>query len=188
MIITDTFTRKDWALGIADAVAEASECNRAKVAAVVFDTNWRIIGAGYNGTRPGDGLSCARGDCPRGRHYRKPGYADEECQAGADCWDSSCTGWGHPGIHTGGLCACGNPWPCDEAVESGSSYDTGPGICISSHAELSAISDVEDRSRMNKGFMAVTAPPCDGCLKIINNTTRLAEVFWKNNGLWRPAT
>jgi dCMP deaminase len=167
-MITTNLSREEWALGIADAIAPASECVRRKVGAVVFDTNWRIIGAGYNGTRPGDSLSCARGDCPRGRHYRKacrwPGHE------GADpAWETEM------GCEI--KCGCGNPWPCDQAVEPGSSYDTGPGACISTHAELNATSDVTDR--MTGGLIAVSSAPCDGCIKILYNTTRLATLLWR---------
>lgn len=166
-MITTELTREEWALGIADAIAPASECTRRKVGAVVFDANWRIIGAGYNGTRPGDSLSCARGDCPRGRHY-------EKLRVYGPCSDEELATL-EPTSH----CACGEPWPCRHAVEPGSSYDTGPGACISTHAELNAASDVSDRARMTGGHIAVSSAPCDGCIKILYNTTRLADIFWR---------
>lgn len=46
----------------------------------------------------------------------------------------------------------------------GSSYDTGPGACISIHAEANALL-YADRSRSEGATMYVTHEPCAGCLK-----------------------
>ncbi len=61
-------SRPDWPeyfLGIAHAVAERTDCRRAKCGAVLVDVEHRIVGSGYPGTlphRPG----CLAGACPRG--------------------------------------------------------------------------------------------------------------------------
>lgn len=52
-------------LGIANAVAERSDCRRAMVGAVIIDTRRRIISTGYVGTSPGR-RGCLDGGCPRG--------------------------------------------------------------------------------------------------------------------------
>lgn len=163
-MITTELTRKDWALGIAEAVSLASECTRRKVGAIILDTRHRIIGAGYNGTRSGDSLSCARGDCPRGRHYKTTPGQDFNNDGTYRMRDR---------------CGCGGWWPCGDAVEPGSSYDTGKGACIASHAELNAVMDVDNRRRMDGATLYVTSAPCDGCIKIINNATRIAAIVWK---------
>ena len=147
---------KVWALGIAAAVAQRGDCTRRRVGAVILDRQHRIIGAGYNGTMPG-GPSCLKGDCPRGRHRRA--FTDNP-------------------LGPIELCACGVPWPCPNAVAPGSSYDTGPGACIASHAEQSALADVEARYRLNGATMYVTEEPCGGCLKQIKNTTEIVEIAW----------
>lgn len=60
--------RPDWDqyfLGIAQAVAERTDCRRSKVGAVIVDTNRRIAGTGYPGVRSGE-PGCLDGACPRG--------------------------------------------------------------------------------------------------------------------------
>lgn len=60
--------RPDWHtyfLNIASAVAERTDCRRAKCGAVLVDTRNRIVGSGYPGTAPGQ-LGCLAGACPRG--------------------------------------------------------------------------------------------------------------------------
>lgn len=162
-------------MGIARAVSTRGDCTRRRVGALIVDVNHRIIGSGYNGTEPG-GPSCLKGDCPRGQHYRA------ECVCGG-CHDVECPG---PGVCEsrhwcdGEIpgCACGEVWPCRWAVDPGSSYDTGPGACIASHAEQTALADVEARYRLDGATMYVTAEPCGGCAKQIRNTTRIARVVW----------
>lgn len=160
---------------IAEAVSLRGDCTRRQVGAVLLDAHHRIIGAGYNGTWPG-GASCLKGDCPRGRHY------EVSCRCGR-CHDEYCAGPGVCGLDgycdsVKPECACGEPWPCAQAVEPGSSYDTGPGTCYASHAEQNALADVEARYRLDGATMYVTAEPCAGCMRQITNTTRIARVVW----------
>jgi dCMP deaminase len=71
-------SRPDWStyfLGIAEAVAERSDCRRAKVGAVIVDMQRRIISTGYPGTVPGK-PGCLDGACPRGK------LSPEECPPG----------------------------------------------------------------------------------------------------------
>ena len=157
-------TVEDWAMRVARAVSVRGECTRRQVGAVILDAQNRICGAGYNGAAPG-AASCLDGACPRGRHYPVSNCVleDPDCEHG-DCPDG---------------CACGNAWPCPDAVPPGSSYDTGPGACIAVHAELNALLDVSDRSRLEDAALFVTAVPCDGCLKILR-VTRIARVVYED--------
>jgi len=75
-----------------------------------------------------------------------------------------------------GCCACGNPWPCDLAVEPGSSYDTGPGFCGAVHAEINAIMD-SSRQERTGATMYVSEDPCSGCLKILA-CSGIVRVVW----------
>lgn len=137
-----------WALGIAEAVAKRGDCTRRQVGAVLLDEGHRVIGCGYNGG-PAGGESCLAGECPRGRHYLSLARHDPL------------------GLS---MCACGRVWPCPESVTPGSSYDTGPGMCIAVHAEMNALLDVSDRRRLVGATMYITELPCGGCLKILKNT------------------
>lgn len=164
----------EWAMGVAQAVSLRGDCTRRQVGAVILDVNHRIIGAGYNGG-PVGGASCLKGECPRGRHYRKV-EAVRQAHGG---FELPCHYPGLPG-HEGcrpPLCACGSVWPCPDAVEPGSSYDTGPGACVAVHAELNAVLDVSDRRRLEGATLYVTAEPCGGCRKIIGNTG-IVRVVW----------
>lgn len=148
--------KTEWAFIVALAIATRGECTRRKVGAIVLDERGRLAGAGYNGSYDG-GPSCLEGACPRGQHYLP--------------YDSP------------GFCACGKEWTypegCPDAVQSGSSYDTGPGACHAIHAELNALLDVSDRNRIEGGILYVTTKPCEGCLKIIRSIRwRLSEVAW----------
>jgi dCMP deaminase len=156
-------TRPSWdeyGLALADTVSLRADCTKRQVGAVLLDVDNRIIGAGYNGARPG-GKSCLAGDCPRGRHY----HARLGTLPDGAPWLS-------------GKCACGEVWPCSQSVEPGSSYDTGPGACLSTHAELNARMDVDDRSRLVGARLFVTDEPCDGCVKIYHNTTKVVTMRW----------
>lgn len=141
-------------MGIAEAVARRGDCTRRQVGAVLLDQGHRIIGAGYNGG-PKGGASCLAGECPRGRHY------EVVCPHPLA---------GHEGKSCIRECACGDEWPCSLAVAPGSSYDTGPGMCLAVHAEMNALLDVSDRNRLVGAVMYVTDQPCNGCLKILKNT------------------
>lgn len=144
----------EWALNIADAVATRADCTRRQVGAVILDRNNWPVAVGYNGSYPG-GPSCLKGECPRGKHYKTFRQVFD-------------------------VCACGQKWPCPEAVPPGSSYDTGPGACHSVHAELNAILHVLDGARMDSGTMVVTERPCDGCLKILRSTA-ISKVVWRDD-------
>lgn len=141
-----------WAMGIAQAVARRGDCTRRQVGAVLLDEAHRVIGCGYNGG-PAGGESCLAGQCPRGRHYAKI----------TDRFAKPLTAGRY-------VCACGGEWPCPEAVAPGSSYDTGPGVCLAVHAEMNALLDVSDRNRLVRATMYITEQPCGGCLKILKNT------------------
>lgn len=56
----------EWALGLAQAVAERADCTRRQVGAVILDPEHRVVSTGYNGA-PSGGASCLRGECPRGK-------------------------------------------------------------------------------------------------------------------------
>lgn len=142
--------RPDWDtyfLGIARAVAARADCSRRQVGAVIVDEDHRILATGYNGAYPG-GPSCLKGECPRGRHYlRNPETAYEAPEA---AW-----------------CACGCPWPCKYSVQPGSSYDTGPGACVSTHAEPNAL--LFARTSVKGATLFVTSAPCGGCERLIRS-------------------
>lgn len=144
-------------MGIAQAVSLRGDCTRRQVGAVLLDQGHRVIGCGYNGG-PVGGESCLAGECPRGRHYEA-----SQCPGGPHPPDCQCR------VFTG-RCACGDHWPCPQSVPPGSSYDTGPGVCIAVHAEMNALLDVSDRSRLVGATMYITEQPCGGCLKILKNT------------------
>lgn len=149
-------TTDEWFLGIAQAVAAMADCTRSKVGAVIA-TGKELIQPGYNGAPPGKPGCLTDGACPRGRHYKSyAGHAD-----GRGIID---------------YCACDKPWPCPDAVEAMSSYDTGPGACIAVHAELNAIMRA-GRDRCAGATMYVTREPCDGCWRVIDGAG-IVRVVW----------
>jgi dCMP deaminase len=145
----------DYFLTIADAVSRRGDCTRRQVGAVLVGEDHRIIETGYNGAPSGKPGCLSAGACPRGRHYKVPerllDYPDD-------------------------ICACGNKWPCSEAVPPGSSYDTGPGMCIATHAELNALLLAGIRSR--GAVMYVSEPPCDGCKKSMEAAGVACAMWW----------
>lgn len=147
--------RPEWGqyfLTIADAVSRRGDCTRRQVGAVLVGEDHRIIETGYNGVPSGQPGCLSAGACPRGRHYKVPGiYETQEC-------------------------ACGNDWPCPESVAPGSSYDTGPGMCIATHAELNALLLAGIRSR--GAVMYVSEPPCDGCKKAMASAGVACVMWW----------
>lgn len=145
---------KRYGVILARAVATRADCTRRQVGAVILDKDNRVASTGYNGSYSG-GPSCLAGECPRGRHYLSPKRHDPL------------------GLS---MCACGRVWPCPEAVEPGSSYDTGPGACIGVHAEMNAIL-LCDTDRLVGATLCVTDKPCDGCLKHISQT-RIAHIVY----------
>lgn len=82
------------------------------------------------------------------------------------------------------ICGCGNPWPCPESVEPGSSYDTGPGSCWSIHAEINALTEAS-RIERKQATMYVSTEPCLGCLKIIAGSG-IIKVIWPDGKLDFP--
>lgn len=149
----------EYFMGIAAAVAKRADCTRRQVGCVIVGPDHRIVSTGYNGG-PAGGKSCLKGECPRGRHYRLSEPWARLCNFSADpehlC--SYCR-------FTYG-CACGDQWPCEDAVQPGSSYDTGAGSCISVHAEANALI-YADFHRLKGGVAYVTAEPCDGCARLL---------------------
>ena len=169
----------EYGLGLARAASVRGDCTRRQVGAVILDGQHRVVSVGYNGSYPG-GPSCLEGECPRGRHYEViPTLAGlTACETDlCDCDEGPRR-----------ECACGNAWPCPDAVPAGSSYDTGPGACIAVHAEMNALLAVDDRSRLLGAVLYVTAEPCDGCLKILRSTA-LREIHWDDGagGHWSTA-
>ncbi|WP_432112793.1 deaminase [Streptomyces sp. S1] len=150
------------ALGVAAAVAAGATCVRRKVGAVVVDTDGRIAGTGHNGVLP-DGGSCSAGDCPRGRHY----MVDK----------------GFPNLIE---CACGQLWPCPDAVEHGSAYDAGRGLCPAPHAEIRACDDVDNEARLVDATLYVTTAPCDGCIDTVFTNTTILAIRWPKGTVVRP--
>lgn len=188
--------RDAWHLRGTEWLAEMGDCTRRKVGALIVGPDKRFWGLGYNGGRPG-GPSCLKGACPRGRHYRKPqadNYAEYDCQGHGDAgleggsgWET-CVGRGHPGVASGGLCACGNAWPCPDAVAPGSAYDTGPGACIASHAEANAVADAQRKGHgtLPDATLYVSCEPCEGCVRHIRNTTQIAAIRWPDGVIGLP--
>jgi dCMP deaminase len=159
--------REAWHLDGADWLARMGDCTRRQVGALVIGTDKRIWGAGYNGSFPG-GPSCLEGACPRGRHYERKTEALD-----------------YPGPP---VCACGKWWPCPDAVAPGSSYDTGPGACISTHAEGNAKADAQIKgySTLPDAVMYVSCEPCEGCVRDLRNTTQLAAIRWRDGVIGLP--
>jgi len=84
---------------------------------------------------------------------------------------------GYNGSYPGGpSCLAGECPRANSDVSPGSSYDTGPGACHSVHAEANALL-FADRQRLEGGTLYITDEPCQGCMKLIKNTT-LARVVW----------
>ena len=153
--------RTTWHLDGADWLSQMGDCTRRKVGALIVGPDKRFLGMGYNGGRPG-GPSCLAGDCPRGRHGRD--------------------------FTRYGYCLCGNAWPCPDAVAPGSSYDTGPGACIGTHAEDNAVDDAKTKGhgRMPGSVMYVTCEPCEGCVRMVRNKTDIEAIIWPDGVVALP--
>lgn len=156
---------QDYYLGIADAVAVRADCTRRKVGAIVVRDN-SIISTGYNGSPPGEPGCLSDGACPRGRHYRSL------CKGGGPA-DGSIPAFGK-------VCACGNTWPCDEAVPPGSSYDTGAGTCIALHAEQNAL--IRAGERAQGSTLYCTEEPCEACMRLVRGAGIAAAIWYA--GSW----
>lgn len=168
----------EYYMGLARAASVRGDCTRRQVGAVVVYEH-HVYGTGYNGSVRGSTLSCLKGDCPRGKHYKVPDPLR---------------------INSGGtyyLCACGNAiWPCPNYAEPGSSYETGPGACIAIHAEQNALIDALRHGLPPGGSMYVTEKPCDACFRFMWQC-QLFAAFWPdvtskgvqyNTGMRNPFT
>jgi len=116
-----------------------------------------------------------RGDCRRAR-------------VGAVILDENhrIVGQGYNGAAPGGpSCLAGDCPRAFTDVPPGSSYDTGQGACIATHAELNALLDA-GVVRARGGVMYVMCKPCDGCTKIIRSAG-IDRVMWPN-GSWRDVS
>lgn len=141
------------------------DCTRRKVGAIIYNpANGDFIEAGYNGA-PRGVMGCLEGACPRGRHFQNP----DKSLCNHKDFDSL-------------FCHCGARWPCKDAVEPGSSYDTGPGACIAIHAEANALIRAGTRSRGM--MMAVSAEPCDGCTKLLKGAQLRRVVSPTSEWIW----
>lgn len=172
--------RDEWHLDGAAWLARMGDCTRRQVGALIVGPDKRFWGMGYNGSYPG-GPSCLKGDCPRGRHY--PVSVDCEVTDHFDLDD--------PLDHhcPPDVCACdGGSWPCPDTVDPGSSYDTGPGACISSHAEANAVADAQQRGGgiLDGCTMYVSCAPCEGCTRHVRNTTRIGAIIWPDGVVALP--
>lgn len=156
----------DYFLGIAEAVAARADCTRRQIGAVVVRDN-RIVSTGYNGA-PSRQLGCLAGGCSRGRHFPKLAVSEAHRDAVGI----------PPRVQ---VCACTNPWPCPEAADLGSSYDTGPGACVALHAEQNAII-YAGRDGCLYSTMYITDAPCDGCKRMIEasglSRVRTPRLWW----------
>lgn len=140
----------EYFINIAHAVAARADCTRRQVGCVIVDpTTHDIIQTGYNGTVPG-AQGCLAGGCPRGLHHRVEDAGRSYLRMGQAVFYK---------------CACGSPWPCTDSVAPGSSYDTGPGACISVHAEANTLIRAGKLARGT--YMYCTDEPCGGCRKLI---------------------
>lgn len=77
--------RPDWdtyGLAIAEAVALRADCTRRLVGAVIMRPDHTIVATGYNGG-PAGGLSCLKGECPRGQSNVEPLVTSYDTGAGA---------------------------------------------------------------------------------------------------------
>lgn len=170
--------RDEWHLDGTRWLSQMGDCTRRKVGALIVREK-RFVGLGYNGTRPGED-GCLDGACPRGRHYRVSSECDVTVHDGT--YDPATHGCDPD------ECACGQPWPCPDAVTPGSSYDTGPGACIASHAEANAVADAMQRGagRIAGGVMYVSCEPCEGCIRHIRNNTDIKAIIWPEGAVALP--
>jgi dCMP deaminase len=171
--------RDEWHLRGALWLSEQGDCTRRKVGALIVGPDKRFLGMGYNGGRPG-GPSCLEGACPRGRHYR----VEVDCDVTDHFYLDDPLTHGCPPD----TCACGNAWPCPDAVAPMSSYDTGPGACIASHAEANAVADAQRKGHgtLPDATLYVSCEPCEGCVRHIRNTTQIAAIRWPDGVIGLP--
>jgi dCMP deaminase len=157
--MSPTYKRPDWDtyfLGVARAVSVRADCTRRLVGAILVNPfTHDILYTGYNGAPRGEPGCLTADACPRGQHY----IGEHRDPSGQQ------------------LCACGNTWPCQLAVASGSDYDVGPGLCIAIHAEENVLL-CAGRNAIGK-IMYVTHKPCTMCLRLIRGAG-VDRVIWPN--------
>lgn len=85
-----------------------------------------------------------------------------------------------------GCLAGGCPRGLLNTADPYSSYDTGPGLCISNHAEANALLH-GDRSKYEGGTLYVTDQPCVGCARLIANSG-IREIVWPGTRGTAPAS
>ena len=108
----------------------------------------------------------ARGDCSRK-------------QVGAVILDTRhrVVSTGYNGSPPGGpSCLAGECPRASTDVAPGSSYDTGPGVCIALHAEQNALLWA-DPARLPGSVMYITCEPCPGCTRMIAGSG-IASAVW----------
>lgn len=77
---------------------------------------------------------------------------------------------GYNGVAPGAVgCLAGGCSRAASGVAPGSSYDTGPGSCIATHAEANALL-YSDPVRRQGGIIAVSKEPCQGCTRLIRSS------------------
>lgn len=97
--------------------------------------------------------------------------------------DNRIVSTGFNGSYPGGpSCLAGECPRAQSSVEPGSSYDTGPGACISTHAEANALL-YAGRDGTDGSTLYVTFGPCDGCKKMIQ-AAGIVRVVWPQNEWW----
>lgn len=94
-------------------------------------------------------------------------------------------GSGYNGGRSKGLsCLAGQ---CPRGLQSltevlpGSSYDSGPGMCIAIHAEQNVILDTTPEERKG-GTFYITDMPCEGCLRMLQGSG-VIRIVWPD-GEW----
>lgn len=78
-------------------------------------------------------------------------------------------GTGYNGVPSGFVhCNDGGCPRANSNVESGSTYDSGPGLCYAAHAEANALAH-GDGTRYPESTLYVNVMPCLGCLRMITS-------------------
>lgn len=84
---------------------------------------------------------------------------------------------GYNGAERGGpSCLAGDCPRAFSDVEPGSSYDTGPGACVSTHSEANALL-YAGREKAKGATIYITREPCGGCLKLIK-AAGISRIVW----------
>jgi dCMP deaminase len=91
--------------------------------------------------------------------------------------DKTIVAAGYNGTKPGGLSCLQGQCPRGLSdVPSGSSYDTGVGVCIAAHAEQNALLRCTWADLIG-ATLYVTCKPCDGCAKMIAVTPIVRVVY-----------